>query len=127
MEATPDLKDSLRGYLKGATSGIKRKLAEHEKARRVLGRADFKDARYRVELQSLWEDHGEKSIQFNYHGSIDEAIKKAEHDYKETNKRSDIQAKYSVAILLGDMYVPIPETFWRQYKSRSNLPSRQRV
>lgn len=48
---------------------------------------------YRIELESLWGDHGEKDVTTRGRGPLDQVLARAIRKFKATNRRSDVQAK----------------------------------
>jgi hypothetical protein len=78
-----------------------------------VGRAD-----YVVRLRSLWEKEGEMTVTTGHHGTLKDAIEKAEENFKSVNHRGDVQASYTVRILLGDASYHIPEEYWREFREK---------
>jgi len=83
----------------------------------ALKKTDLNNATYAVNLISLWEDQGEKPVRIKHKGTLEEAIKIAESDFKKVNNRGDVQAVYSVSLILGKRgKVPIFDEYWKMYK-----------
>ena len=103
------------------TSSIKKRekdLEEERKALRALPKTDMRQADYIVFLRSHWAHEGEKHTTTEYPGSIEEAIRKAEKEFKRKNKRDDVQADYSVSIRISNMEYSLPSRFWEEYKEK---------
>ena len=94
--------------------------ALHEEALNALLNTDMMNARYYVNLQNLWEKHGGRSIGAEHHGSLEEAISKAERIFRKANKRSEITAVYCVRVKIGEIDYNIPKTFWEDLKSKGS-------
>lgn len=112
------LKKYLKKYLNDHIKGMKIKVAEHQKNLRFLEKINTKNVNYTVYLHSLWEMEGEKSTTTQHKGSLEQAIKNAEREFKIKNKRTDIQAEYKVYINLGNLEYLIPKEFWKEYKEK---------
>jgi hypothetical protein len=117
-----ELKEHLQGALDTRVQTLKAKLAEGRRARNILDR-QIRSGKitYKIVLVSLWADHGDKAVMLVEEGNLEELMKKAIAEFMKINRRSDVQANYSVYVLLKDktkdlLNVPVPEEFWRQYK-----------
>ncbi len=85
--------------------------------------ADFKKRRknggltFLVALNSLWSKEGEKNIKVKTKGDLKEAIEEAEEKFKKINHRQDVQADYSIFVLLANgVRIRLSEDFWDEYK-----------
>jgi len=77
------------------------------------------NANYAVHFNSLWTDHGGKNTTTNYKGSLREAIKKAENDFRRENGSDDTkQTRVYVDIKLEDLEYEVPKKYWSKYRSR---------
>ncbi len=114
------LRDRLRGYLTTEIEKAKLLAATLRSMKRHL-ESSTKPFTYIVALESLWAREGEQSHTFRLTGDLSEVIKKAESEYKKLNRRSDVQARYRVSIILKqnpEQSVPVPEAFWDMYRER---------
>lgn len=99
-------KEEIRKLLEERIEGTKNKL---KKVRQSLRQFDKGKWFFRVDLESRWNDYGEKG--FGCEGepgeSLEDVIQKAEEGFKKQNKRSDVQAwrMYSVVFENRDFVV----------------------
>ncbi len=118
-------RQSLRSYLarelQSKITDLQKQLAEHQGAQDRFPSHPSSHACYRVHLRSLWEEHGETSVDIDHLGSLEEAITLAEDKFMQTNARSDVQAEYSVEAILGVCLIPVPEHYWTAYKKTRSL------
>lgn len=90
---------------------------------KIAGRINPRNTVYVAKLHSLWTDHGEQDAKVTHRGRIEDAIRKAEEKYKSVNNRTDIQARYSVKIKIGDRNYDVHKEFWgSQYADVSTYP-----
>ena len=111
------LKPFLRKTLNERSGVYKSKIELTEESLRVLEQTGTSKANYIVYLES-WTYEGESTIT-EHKGTLKDAIKRAEAEFKTTNNRSDIQANYSVDILLGDGRYLIPKSYWQKFQRNS--------
>lgn len=109
------LKDVLRNELKGNLENYKKLIDNITTTLEILETTNLRKANYRVTLHSCWADHGEQTITAHTTGSLEDAIKNAESEFKDINKRSDVQAIYTVQIVLGQNVYQLPKFSWEQY------------
>lgn len=109
------LKNELRKQLEGNLESYKKQIEDTTNALQVLETTNLRKAIYKVSINSCWADYNEKSTVTTHAGSLEDAILKAESEFKDTNQRSDVQAGYSVQIVLGPHECPLPESYWKQY------------
>lgn len=84
--------------------------------RKFRRRAPDAPLTYEVRLLSLWSDKGEKSIELVAQGELPELIKRAEVEYMSINKRGDIQAIFSISVVLvPGVTVSLPDRFFIEY------------
>jgi hypothetical protein len=112
------LKAELRKNIKGYIGELKQKVTEHESALSLLPEINPRNADYIVTLSSYWTHTGEKSTTTEHIGNLEEAIKRAEGDFKLMNNRSDVQAEYRVQIKIGKKGYLVPKEFWENYKEK---------
>ncbi len=93
-------------------------VVQQEEILKILQKINTGKANYVICLDSLWENEGEESTITNYNGSLEKAIRKAEEEFKNKNKRIDTQARYAVYIKLGNLQYSVPEKFWEEYKEK---------
>ncbi|MFA5856880.1 MAG: hypothetical protein WC867_05955 [Candidatus Pacearchaeota archaeon] len=110
-----DLKDNLLNQLVKQIVKLEISLKNLEGSLSHLNKTDINDADYIVNLISLWENEGEKSVIKVYRGKLEDAIKSAESEYLQLNNRNDIQASYHVALVLDEIKIGISEEFYRDY------------
>ncbi len=106
------LKNSFKYDIRIANETIKKT----ELLQQQLETINFRKATYKVNLRSMWENEGEPSTETIYIGTIKNAISAAEAEFKRKNNRSDVQAWYTVYILIGEAYVNVPSACWKDYK-----------
>ncbi len=112
------LKKYLRESLRTEIVGAKQKIEACNQSLDVLAKTSLNNAKYLVGIYSHWAPEGEKDISITYKGALESAIKTAETEFKEVNKRSDVQGKYTVRIFLGEALHLLPEQFFEQYKQK---------
>jgi hypothetical protein len=98
---------------------LKATLKECKKALR-----DFESGKspmsYRVFLRSLWRDYDEKDVKIRHDGPLDAAVKAAENKFRRVNHRSDVQASYSVCIIVNNLVVyQVPDKMVEKVKERA--------
>ena len=88
------------------------------KSLKLLDNLDLKKANYVVSFKSLWENEGGKSTHTEYTGSLEGAIAKAEEDFRVANNTPEsTQARCFVQVRIGQLACPIPESYWKKYRS----------
>ena len=90
-------------------------------ARKVLAsldEIDFERLNYIVTLESLWKDHGGKTIVRRHKGNLKEAIVLAEEKFCIENQRKDVQAGYRVEIDLSGRKYFVPLEYWEDFKRK---------
>lgn len=98
----------------------KTNLTRQRKSLKTLEKIDFKKARYEVYLFSLGSKEGQPVfIMPEELGSVEEAIKQAETEFKFKNKRNDVQANYQVYIHVGESKYLVPNEYWEKYKEKT--------
>jgi hypothetical protein len=85
---------------------------------RVLKKIDINHADYEVTIHSSWYHEGEKDTITRHHGTLKEAIEKAEEEFKKVNNRRDVQGDYHPRLVLGGKHYFILEMFWKKYAQR---------
>lgn len=100
-----------------------KKLITLQKAAGVLvgERRPARSLKFTIRLNSLWRNEGEHSHEITARGQLVSLIKRAEDEYMHMNRRSDVQADYSVSLVVqigkdDAVFIPLPETFWSMYK-----------
>jgi hypothetical protein len=90
----------------GVIATLQTKLREAEERRDELGALrEIHELTYEVTLVSLWKDTGpgqsppEQDVTRLMSGLLQDIIRVAEAEFKQINKRSDVQAKYSVMVV----------------------------
>jgi len=109
------MKEYLKGHIKKEINDMKSILKAHRKSLKDLEGADLENTIYIIRINSSWADYDETSVKITHTGSLEDAIKKAQEDFKERNKRSDVQGRYQVHIKLSDILHTIPEAYWKRY------------
>jgi len=112
------LKQYLKQALTQQISYLEKCLSITTESLERLKRLNTNNAEYVVNLRSLWEDSGERSTETRHKGRLDEAISRSESEFLKTNNRSDIQAEYSVKIVIGSSEYTIPEDFYIDFKRK---------
>jgi hypothetical protein len=110
------LKLYLKKQITDSNVSLRREIDRNHVALRSLNKTGASGFTYLVYLQSLWSNEGEKSTTTIHQGSLDEAIIKAETDFKQVNKRTDVQAEYDIRVRLGKKDYSLPLEFWRKYR-----------
>jgi len=105
---------------------VKEKLLEREKKLKKELKAVCKAKKdlekdkpllFAAEIHSLWADYGEKSVTVSGEKSVDSILKKACKEFKEVNKRSDVQGAPHVWAIANEVAISLPEKrWWNQYK-----------
>lgn len=114
MRLKSDLKKKIEGYIQDHRD----KIDSLGRALQTLGTTNFRKATYIINLNSAWACDGEKSTFTLHTGTLEDAIKTAESEFKSLNQRRDIQATYLVSIRLGQEDFSLPEEYWKQYTQR---------
>jgi hypothetical protein len=122
----PEVEDGIVTHLRSAlgkeNEAAKAVSARARKGIRILQKSpDPHDLKYRVVLTSLWAAEGEESVTMDRKGPIADLMHDAIEQFLRINKRSDVQARYDVYVILESrgkavVAVQLPETFWGQYK-----------
>jgi len=113
------IKTSLKKGFEYTLRLAKESITKTELLQKQLEDVDVRKATYKVTLRSMWEDEGEENTETIHTGTIKGAIIASENVFKETNNnRSDVQARYSVAILIGDTFVDISSACWEEYRCK---------
>lgn len=103
----------LRSRLEASKAGYQRELSKVKQAQDLLssrGRLTF-----RVTITSLWVDHGEKPVCIEKKGLLKEILAQATEQFKELNRRSDVQARYEVSVVFPNSYdVPLLPEMWER-------------
>lgn len=85
--------------------------------RHLKMRKDTDRVRFYVRLYDGWPD--EKEVEIRSRRSLEQAIKDATARYRKINKRSDVQARCSVAAAVpapgGSARVELPKSMWGAY------------
>lgn len=72
--------------------------------------------KFNIFLTSLWQSDGEKSYEVFARGQLATLIEGAEREFMRLNRRSDVQADYSIrlAVETGEscVFIPVPKTLW---------------
>src|SRR3989338_574088 len=113
------LKDELRKELKGNLETYKKLIDDTTAALEILETTNLRKANYRVTLNSCWAGYGEQTITLHTTGSLEDAIKNTESEFKDINKRGDVQANYFVRIVLGQHECHLPKCYWEQYTEKN--------
>jgi hypothetical protein len=115
------LKKYLERQIRERIVGWALRVNEAESVLRMLPGKDIERlGNFEVYLNPLLAGEGEKPVTFEYHGSLEEAIKQAEKRFKAVNNRDDVQASCSVFVRLGrlrDRY-EIPRKYWEKFKGK---------
>jgi tRNA(Leu) C34 or U34 (ribose-2'-O)-methylase TrmL len=91
-----------------------------KKSLRILKKIDTNNADYEVTINSSWHHEGEKDTATKHHGTLKEAIEKAEEEFKKVNSREDVQGDYHPHLVFGEESYSIPEMFWKKYIQRKD-------
>ncbi len=113
------LKSYLQKQISNSLAQLREQTAQIEEALQLLGRVNLRNTNYIVSLRSSWANEGERPTITEHQGSLEEAIKKAEQEFKAVNNRSDVQAHWSVQMQLGPIKCPVPEEYWKQYREKT--------
>lgn|SRR3989338_9404176 len=108
-----DLRDYFIESFERAIPMTRKSLENLRAGLRLVVDMNFDNATYIVDLKSLREKEGEKSASIEHTGKLEDAIRKAEQEYKTINQRGDIQARYSVRVKIGRAATHIPEEHWK--------------
>lgn len=79
--------------------------------------------KFRIRLESMWANEGEKNHEITGSGLLATLIERAEREFMaKNNGRGDVQAYYHIwlLVLIEDtgIEIPIPENIWKSYKLR---------
>jgi hypothetical protein len=110
-----DLKKYLSKEIQQKITHLNELVAQNKKSLKVIDKFNPDNAHYEVSLKSLWEKEGEKSTLTRYTGSLENAIKRAENEFKDVNKRTDIQADWLVQVKFERTRYVIPWEYWANY------------
>jgi hypothetical protein len=109
------LKVTLRQNLTADIAALEQRLANTKAALAALDGIETKKATYVVRVNSYWADHGEKSTETRFTGTLKDAMAQAERDFMKANSRSDVQGGYYVGIALGELVVNVPDDFYKEF------------
>jgi hypothetical protein len=117
-----DLRDFLKTKLNSEVGELEGKLRICQISLEALEKVNLDNANYVIHLRTLWPPipphvHGEDNVDLNYHGSLANGIKEAERQFLRINQRADIQAIYSIELVLDGNAYSIPENFWWDFKT----------
>jgi hypothetical protein len=73
---------------------------------------------YEVHLHNLWADHGGKHTVTTTRGSLAEAIENAEAEFMKVNNRGDVQARYTILILLSTTNVLVDGSVYASMRQK---------
>jgi len=110
------LRSHLREILANSLAELDTQTAQTQMALRLLETAKPGRMTYSISIKSFWE--GEQQVSITYSGSLRRAIESAESQFMRVNRRGDVQAAYSVGVVLGEITCPIPEELFRRYKKK---------
>ncbi len=113
-----ELKQYLLKYLSQNKQDLSKVLKNTNKSLKELDKLNLGDAVYSVQLISMWETEGGKSVHVEQKGNLEDAIKEAEGQFKEVNHRSDVQANYQVMVLVGKTYCSVPQEYWKEFSGK---------
>lgn len=117
--ASDDLGSLLKGTIAASISGHRKDVKSGKASLKMLKKGvDFDDARYVVNLISLWRDEGERSTATKHKGTLKGAIEKAERKFKKINGRSDVQADVHVHVFVGERAYGVPENYWKGFREK---------
>ncbi len=97
-------------------SELEEDLRKAEEVKKLLAAARNPDTlTYSVTLSSLWSDKGEEDVTLKAAGPVADIIKQAEEEFKKINRRSDVQADYSVSVVFdnGEQRI-LPKELWKK-------------
>tara|TARA_Y100000310_G_C20347350_1_gene652620 strand:- start:19 stop:390 length:372 start_codon:yes stop_codon:yes gene_type:complete len=114
-----DYLQTLQSNLLGELHSLRKKVSALSRQHQDLTHFDPYTADYRVKLNSLWVNEGEKPVNVEYSGNLQDAIAAAEAEFKEVNQRSDVQANYSVFLCLSENELPIPQKYWEMFQEKN--------
>jgi hypothetical protein len=89
-------------------------LAELKKIRLAQTRSGT-DITFKVYISSAWE--GESSVE-GFGKTLPSAMKAAETDFMNRNRRSDVQGQYTVWACTSGLSISLPEKFWMKYRQK---------
>ena len=111
------LKEYLRKTLNEMISHMEGGIIKTRDTLKTLEAMDMDRAEFIVNLHSLSEDQGEKSVTRQYTGTLKNAIEMAEKEFK-AKYGEGIKAKYNVEIFIGERGYIIPEEYLFQFIER---------
>ena len=111
-----ELKDYIETQVNGRVLELELAGTKARKAKKIFDKTDLDNAKYNITLTSLW--FGEAETCTTHIGTLEQAVKSAEDEFKKFNHRSDVQATWEVNIQLGEMAHHLPEEYWKKYKSK---------
>ena len=114
-----DYLQTLQSNLLGEIDSLRKRMSVLSRQHQDLAHFDPHAANYHVKLNSLLVDKGEKPVNIQYSGNLQDAIAAAEAEFKEVNQRSDVQANYSVSLCLSKNILLIPKEYWEMFKERN--------
>jgi hypothetical protein len=117
--ADDDLGSLLKETIAASISAHKKDVKSGKASLEMLEEGvDFDNARYVVNLISLWRDEGERSTVTKHKGTLKGAIEKAEEKFKKVNGRSDVQADVHVHVFVGERAYGVPKNYWKKFRER---------
>lgn len=114
---------SLRNTAKEEILELKRRLKKASSARALLGRVrNPRKLTYEVWLESLWKREGEQDLIYTATGELSKVILAAEDAFMKKNNRTDVQAIYTVSIILDDKHsILLEENVWKSFCQKNRV------
>lgn len=97
-------------------SELEESLRKAEEVKKLLSALRSPDSlTYGISLSSLWSDKGEEDVTLKAAGPVADIIKQAEEEFKKINRRSDVQADYSVSVVFDNgVQLSLPKELWKK-------------
>ena len=90
-------------------------LQKLKEALRLLDENGMDNAVFVVHIFSSWD---EPDVRVAEQLPLQKVIQKAEAEFMATNKRSDVQGRYFVYIVLGEIEIMVPDKLWRKFTQK---------
>ncbi len=110
------MKKTLLASLKTQISEAEDKLESLKEANRLLAEYGLRNATFEVQIYSNWD--GEQDLKIREQLPLSKLIPKAEAAFMTVNRRSDVQGKYYVYVVVGRHHLMVTDKLWRKYTQK---------
>ena len=110
------MKKTLLKELQEKISENEAHLRKMKEANRLLAEYGLRNATFEVQIYSNWD--GEQDLKIREQLPLSKLIPKAEAAFMTLNRRSDVQGKYYIYVIVGQMQLMVSDKLWRKYTQK---------